>query len=226
MPETRDRGVPVTEAAYQSEGKPPLTKKAIFQDGKRCGNCLQNKSAARAAEVLTASFGSWEDIRISSDGNRWLCHACAWAYRAVDYRHSITLVENGPVPKATSPTWASWVKALRGPIPGHQCLIVPVGGKRVVLPRAQWGQVATDSGCFRWSGHHAKVLSSGIRLLALGAGKSDLTMPGPPYGLVQDAADPQQIYRLWRAFEPARRDKVMLPFYLRLLGTERERRDG
>lgn len=229
MTEIRSGGIPVTEAVYQSEGKPPLTKKATFHAGKRCGNCLQEGDGARAAEVLTASFGSWEDVRVSGDGTRWLCRACAWSYRATDYRRAIILVKGGTAPEATPLTWASWVSMLRGPIPGDQCLVVPVGGKRVVLPRAQWGQIATDAGPVRWTSRHAKVLSSGLNLLALGVGKSDLPLAGPPYSVVRataDTADAQRIYTLWRAFDPARNDKVMRPFYLRLLGTERERRDG
>lgn len=191
---------------------------------RRCGNCLQRAECAKAADVLTWKFGSWDDVQ-ADDGGRWLCLPCAWAYREARYRRSISMVHGDALVQWPTPkTWTSML--LSGPLPLDVALVVPVGGKRVVLPRAQWGKVATDGRTFTWSPRHKRVLEAGVALLQVGASRQSLREAGPPFWLVKEAGERlpiKELHRLWRGFNPARKDKVMLEMYLRLLGTDRER---
>lgn len=214
----------VTAVVYQVEGKPPLTKSVAFTQRHRCGNCTQYADCAPAADVLTWKFGSWDDL--DADGERrWLCQACAHAYRAADYRHKISLIDR----ESRTVRWpgpTELAELLDGPVPDSTALVVPVGGKRVVLPRARWGKIATDSSVFTWRPAHRKQLQIGTQLLDLGVPKGMLARPMPPPAMTREGGQRgADVLRLWHAFAPAREDKVMMPVYLRLMGTTKERHE-
>lgn len=212
----------VTEVVYQADHKPNLDKPVLFSGLRRCGNCLSERPCAQAARVLSVNFGSWDDIVINADGSRWLCLPCSYAYRSADYRRQITLVCRTTM-SAHRPTHVEVQALLAHAIPVDIALVVPVGGKRVVLPRARWGQIACDSHVHTWTRRNSHLLQVGAQLLALGVPKGLLGKSSPPFDLLRDSPDGERLLALWREFAPARNDKILQPLYLRLLGTERER---
>lgn len=208
--------VPVTEALYRAEGKPVLDKAGEPREGLSCGNCRARTTVVSAGSVLTSRFGSWDDIIVGAEGERFLCLPCAWTYRSVPLRRSVTLVTTGP--SLARPTGAQVRTLLQGPLPADVALIVPLSGKRIVAPRARWGQVAVDTGPFTWSASHARLLRLAVRLRGWGFGEKAMAESAPPFEILSrirlDAHD--DIRGAWREFEPARADKTMLGCYLRL----------
>lgn len=209
--------VPVTEALYQSEGKPALDKPGVPREGSPCGSCGRSVPTLPASGVLTSRFGSWDDIAVDpKEGGRWLCVPCAWAYRSVPLRRQVTLVTvDGTVHR---PTWQQVRDLLQKPLPLEQALIVPVSGKRIVAPRADWGKVTADCGPISWTVSHRALLNVAVFLRAAGFGEHHLAAQSPPFEVMVKIEPGRHaaIRRAWRAFDPARADKVMLPLFQRL----------
>lgn len=212
-------GVSVTKAVYQFEGNPSVDKPVTFEHDAVCGNCETPSQTAPAGKVLTSQFGSWDSIIETPEGGRWLCAACAWAYRAVPYRRTpaiITIEETGKG-VGGKVRWASkadLVQVLSRPIPSHMALSIPLSGKKMVLPVAKWGMVATDTKVFRWSPRNHRQLQAALELRGMGTGEPALADPSPPYYLLNktDPAQHSRIKELWDALRPIRDDKTMLPF--------------
>lgn len=211
-----DLAEPVTEALYRAEGKPSLDKAGASRDGLRCGNCLRDTLTVPAGSVLTSRFGSWDDIAVGPDGSRNLCLACAWAYRSVPLRRTVTLVT--ATPSYTHPGAAEVRALLAGPVPPDIALIVPLAGKRIVAPRARWGHVVTDAGPLTWSVSHQRLLKVALRLRAWGFRERGLAESAPPFETLVDIdiAQHDQVRADWAAFEAARADKTLLGLYLKL----------
>lgn len=207
---------PVTEALYQGRGKPILDKGGVAKLGQGCGNCRRLVPTVPASSVLTSRFGSWDDISVAPDGTRSLCVPCAWAYRQVDLRRSVTLVTAEP--SVTHPDPAQVRSLLDTALASDVALIVPLSGKRIVAPRARWGCLTTDSGALVWSASHRRLLRLAMQLRAWGFREQGLDEPSPPFDTLV-RIDPdlhQQVQRAWAGFEPARADKTMLGVYQRL----------
>lgn len=212
-------GVSVTKAVYQFEGKPSVDKPVTFEHEAVCGNCERQSLTAPAKKVLTSQFGSWDSIIESPAGGRWLCSACAWAYRSVPYRRTpsiITLEEtgNGVSGKVEWASKADLVQALSQPTPSNVALSIPLSGKKMILPVARWGMVATDTKVFRWSPRNHRQLQAALELRRMGTGEPALADPSPPYYLFDktDPAEHSRIRELWAVLKPVRDDKTMLPF--------------
>lgn len=212
-------GVSVTKAVYQFEGNPSVDKPVTFDHESVCGNCEKPSLTAPAGKVLTSQFGSWDAIIEAPQGGRWLCDACAWAYRAVAYRRAPAIITSeeagsGLGGRVRWATKADLVDALSQPTPSNMALSIPLSGKKMVLPAARWGMVATDTKRFRWSPRNHRQLQAALELRGLGLGEPALAGPSPPYYLL-DKTDPAQhprIKELWDVLRPVRDDKTMLPF--------------
>lgn len=210
-------GVPVTKAVYQFEGNPPVDKPVIFDHEAVCGNCESPSLTAPAGKVLTSQFGSWDAIIQSPAGGRWLCAPCAWAYRSVPYRRTPSIITLGGEKGVGGVRWASradLVDILSRPTTSRTALSIPLSGKKMVLPMARWGMVATDTRVFRWSPRNHRQLRAALELRGLGLGETALADSSPPYYLLDktDTAKHPRIKELWGVLRPVRDDKTMLPF--------------
>ncbi len=212
MPEA----LPVSAVLHAALGRPGIDKPVTFVPGKSCGSCARVANCCQAATVLTSRFGSWGDIAVASDGSRWLCEACGWAYRASDLRRAMWIIDVDGT--ATTPTIAEVREALAGPIATSTAIIVPTSGKRIVAPRAAWGTVTSDSGNLRWCRHHHEWLTAATRLRALGVSEAALASPSPPWPvLVATSVEHHaEIQGHWRRLAPLRADKTLLPLFQRL----------
>lgn len=216
-------GISVTEAVYQLERNPPVDKPVTFDHEAVCGNCSRFTETAPAGKVLTPQFGSWDTITEATTGGRWLCQPCAWAYRAVPYRRAPTIVTCGTSGEEDGKglgarvewaTNADLLDALDHPTDSRTALVIPLSGKKIVLPKAQWGMVATDTKVFRWSPRNRRQLRAAAELRAMKVGEASLAEDSPPFYLL-DKTDPTEharIKELWAVLAPVRADKTMLPF--------------
>lgn len=211
-------GVSVTKAVYQFEGNPSVDKPVTFDHEAVCGNCERRSKTARASKVLSSQFGSWDAIIETPTGGRWLCTPCAWAYRSVPYRRTPAIItledeENG-MGRVEWASKADLVEALSRPISSRMALSIPLSGKKMVLPTARWGMVATDTRMIQWSPRNHRQLRAALELRGLGVGEPALADPSPPYYLLDktDPVDHPRIKELWAVLQPVRDDKTMLPF--------------
>lgn len=116
------------------------------------------------------------------------------------------------------PTRAGLVSALSGPVGTDVAICVPLSGKKVVLPTAQWGKVASDARVISWTPRHLRQLRAAVALREMGVGEPDLADDAPPFYLLSrtDPSEHAEITRMWRVLDPLRSDKTLLPLFLHL----------
>ena len=180
-----------------------------------CGACGSTTECSPANRVLSTSFGTWDDIAACADG-RWLCSDCSWAYKEPRLRRGALVVTTAP--SATRPTPSQLRTVLSAPIAADTTVIVPVGGKRSLVPTARWGRITFDGGTIPWSSRHAHLMHTATRLREYGAHERSLTLPSPPSAVIDSLPVEQHstVRRLWRDFDPARDDAALLPLMCRL----------
>lgn len=180
---------------------------------------------APAARVLSSQFGSWGDIAVDpSDpkGGRWLCRACGWAYRCVALRHEPTVVTRGR--EVEHPPYSGLREQLsHGTVDPASAYIIPIGGKRVIAPRARWGTVTHDGGSSHWGPAQARLVAAADTLTRYGFGGKMLASPTPPHSVLMRIPTDEhpRVRRLWRHLDVARADKIMMPLYSRLCRKDR-----
>lgn len=206
----------VTEAVYQAEGNPAFDKPVPFSEIHLCGNCRRRRSTAPAKKVLTSQFGSWGDIQQDSTGGRWLCLPCAWTYRSPDLRRRSTVVHlDGTMNRPGIPALR---EILSAPIPADVAVIVPLSGKRIVAPRARWGQVVFDAGALQWRPRHKRLMHHATRLRELGFTETDLKADSPNHAVLTSlpVETHAEVRSMWREMHPLRDDKSLFPLFLLL----------
>lgn len=111
-------------------------------------------------------------------------------------------------------TKADLVAALSHAIPSTVALSIPLSGKKIVLPSAQWGRIATDTRVIQWRPRNHHQLQAAIELRSMGLGEAALADPSPPYYLLDKTTPAQhaRIKHLWAVLGAVREDKTMLPF--------------
>lgn len=206
--------ISVTEALYQARGCPPLDKPVVFETQRTCGNCQRLRDTAPAKRVLTSQFGSWGDIIQDPKGGRWLCLPCASTYRATDVRRRTSIIrQHGSLECADLGTLRAM---LSNPIPADVAVVVPLSGKRLIAPRAQWGTVITDTCLLKWSSRHKRLMDHAVTLREMGFTETGLRAPSPPFVVLSGLPVDQhaQVRSMWRDLKTVREDKTLLPFYL------------
>ena len=206
----------VTQAVYQCAGKPALDKPVNFEGDSRCGACLHHSPTAPASRILTSQFGSWDSISSDPhDGTRRLCAACAHAYRVPSYRwHPAIITPKG----MTTPGHADLIDILSKPLPGDVAVVVPVSGKKLLVPLARWGYLTTDTQTFTWTARHKRLLKTVIELREFGTPEGAFVEASPPFVLFTSLPPHQHdhVRDLWRILAPLRADKALLPMFVKL----------
>lgn len=205
-----------SDAAYQLAGSPGITKPVIFDAEHFCGNCHETKSTAPAKKILTSQFGSWEDIAMDPRGGRWLCLPCAWAYRDLKLRRISTLIEDGAMTHPTPTELRTGV--LTGPIPSTTAVVVPVSGKRIVLPKGTWGALTFDGGVMQWRPRDRRLLGVMSMFRAMDVGEKELMADIMPGRVLADTPHHRhtELSEQWTLLDPLRKDKVRAPLFLML----------
>lgn len=214
-------GTSLSYALYQAAGEPGISKPVSFDKERHCGNCRQTTLCALAKKVLTSQFGSWGDVATDPRGGRWLCLPCAWAYRNIDLRRKPTLMEGTSLSHPTVASLRDTVLCKQ--IPATTALVIPVSGKRVVLPRAQWGKVTFDGGAVEWTRRDYTILRTATILREQGVGERELLEPSPPIRLLlsADPATHDDLFAQWQTLDTLRNDKVRAPLFLTLSRKEK-----
>ena len=105
-----------------------------------CGACGRHAEVWEALGVVSRRFSSWDLIRTdAAAGRRLVCAPCAWALVSPGdlRRRRLHLTAGGGVGQWE---WSQTANRLRaGPLRTSECLVVPVGGRKSVLPFAAWG---------------------------------------------------------------------------------------
>lgn len=106
--------------------------------------------------------------------------------------------------------------ALSTSLNSTEALIIPLAGKRIVAPRAQWGKVVTDYGVIHWTKRMHLALQAAVTLRELGFNETGLREDSPPFVVLGglDVALHDEVRRLWDLMKPIRRDKTLLPLFL------------
>lgn len=202
---------------WRKLGQPDCGKrepKMKWSLGARCGRCLDKSTeTALARPALSAQFGSWDEIMATTDGMQWLCRSCAWSYVSMESRRrSYRVTARGFTP-ALWPTIAA--ELVTGPVPPSVAWSIPVGGKRIVLPRADWGLVATDHMVTPWTAGHADALRSVLQLRAAGVTESDLKSSRPLLGYGATPEEQMQNAHSWDSLSQWR-ESVLWQLFVKL----------
>lgn len=109
--------------------------------------------------------------------------ACSWAYRGKGLRSCIGLVTR-------EPSWcqlscASAREVLDVALPHDAALIVPLRGRKHLLPSASWGRVSVDDAQLSWTKWDAARLQAVQRLRAQGFGPKMLSAAAPPWPVLR-----------------------------------------
>ncbi|GAB20513.1 hypothetical protein GOEFS_119_00030 [Gordonia effusa NBRC 100432] len=148
-----------------------------------------------------------------TDGDTWffggdrLCAACAWCYITHELRREVYTITDTP-PSRVVQTRHQLGAQLVGPLTSECAVVIPVRGRRHILPTAQWQHVSTDDTQIRWGEHEAHLLAILRRLRTLPAVRARaLNDPVPPIEVVRahQPATWTQILADWSALEEWRR---------------------
>lgn len=205
----------VVEVAWNACGRPDL--ELAFSGASSCARCARRAPLVPASKAVSRRFtgaSEWVDGR----GNG-LCAGCAWSYREPALRrlpHHIT-------PTAIQAVPAGYLlKLLQQPLPLDQALTVPLGGRKHLLPAAQWGRVTLDDAQIPWSSSDAARLGTVLRLRTAGATEHDLRRPTPPWPLLHrlDATERSPLMDDWASLD-GWRSRTPLWLELAIIATRR-----
>lgn len=149
--------------AYQAKGKRhnkavPAPNDALCA---RCGHNLQRYDYyVPVASVASNKFTEWDRLNGLD-----LCAACAWAYSELDNRLSrVVITPEGNLCSLESSQGSEAVLAARSDV----CIVVPVSGKKHVLPYSSWGGICYDQGVISNSLGFASVVAATHYLRSVG----------------------------------------------------------
>lgn len=207
------------DIVWTASGRPgcgPKEKTLTWARNGVCGQCVQRdgREVTLARKVMSHNFGSWDDIATTTDGLQWLCRTCAWAYKDATIRSHVYRIETGGA--VVDLDWPDLVAEIReSQIPTTVAYCVPIGGKRIVLPRTRWGMLATDHGTVHWQAHHARTLCMVCDLRALGCTESALLSKSMPIGTGATPHQQAHSSQLWDNLAIARRSPLW-PMFVKM----------
>jgi len=169
----------VVHSAWSASGCPTVLRPTGFGDCGRCGASGADLVATGAVVSRTfTAFDGW--INPHSWG---LCAACSWAYRGKGLRTCIGLVTREPSWRQLSCATAREVLAVA--LPSDAALIVPLRGRKHLLPSASWGRVSVDDVQLSWTERDAGRLHAVQRLRAQGFGPKMLSAAAPAWAVLR-----------------------------------------
>ncbi len=218
-------GSRVTTVAYHVLGNPSCDKEVVWEADKQCSLCATaDLDCTDTAKLFHLNFSGWDEMRPpGDDGRRWLCRACAWAYKTPLGRRHATIVDAGSgtcefvSPGECGQRLVGWER-----VPPDVAIVVPLGGKRIVFPRARWGTVVTDTGPLpSWGPYLRAMTTSLIELRAIGFNEHALNEPTPPFAVMTTLTAEQRtrVRSMWRSTNQVRTTKTLYPVLIKLTRT-------
>ncbi|MCZ4581522.1 hypothetical protein O4158_21020 [Gordonia amicalis] len=134
-------------------------------------------------------------------GGDWLCAACGWTYATAELRRTVYLVDQYCPARIVVERAELGERLAAGPLPDDRIAVVPVRGRRHILPTARWGHVCTDDTMIRWDDAAVALLTDLRWLRTLpGVRAVMLAEPVPPTSVVR-ALPAAQWLRLLAAWD-------------------------
>lgn len=161
----------------------------------RCRRCGSEDQVTPLSAVVSAKFTGFDQMR-AGDG---LCAPCAWAFES----------KTRQLTMAISPHQA---RVLDAPalfevllLPVRDAVVVPITGRKHVLPYAQWGSARVDDANLAWTQADANRLRVVASLRSRGVPASTLHDPTPPWAWARRNLDlTTTTQREWDAIAPWR----------------------
>lgn len=183
------------QVAYQQHGTAHATKETRLGECRRCGT---RDHLVPVSSVVSAKFTGFDSLG-HGDG---LCPICAWAYSATTRRLTLAI---SPSAAIVLDSVGLFDQLLRPTV--SIALVVPLSGRKHVLPHAQWGTVRVDDINLVWRASDINRLRIVAELRSRGAPTSTLTDPCPSWRWLRTQPEAtwtatQQQWRLltcWRA---------------------------
>ena len=188
---------PVWVAYHHHHHHAPAAPAGPTAEG-RCCRCGQMGLVAPTRSVISAKFTGFDQMG-AGDG---LCLSCAWSFSAPARRLILAISTSTAILLDTPGLFARLLR----PATGSDCLVVPISGRKHVLPYARWGTVRVDDINLTWRASDVHRLHVLAELRARGAPSTSLSDPAPPSAWLtkQPRETWEATYRQWRELEPWR----------------------
>lgn len=162
-----------------------------------CCRCGRRDQVLPTRAVVSAKFTGFDQFH---DGEG-LCACCAWSFSAAARPMVLSITPMA----ATMLDTPSLFQCLQHPA-GQAALVVPIGGRKHVLPYAQWGTIRVDDINLSWRTTDAKRLLLVAELRLRGAPALALHEPSPPsrWLTTQPPSTWESTYQQWRELDPWR----------------------
>ena len=182
------------EVAYRHHA--PTEPAAVSTVGVCC-RCGQTVPVRSIGSVVSAKFTGF-DLLGAGDG---LCQGCAWAFSTPARRLVLSITATA----ATLLDTPSLFDSLLRPS-GSSAIVVPLSGRKHVLPYAQWGTVRVDDINLTWQPSDVHRLRIVADLRLLGAPAPSLPAAAPPARWLTSRHPTtwEAIDRQWRQLDPWR----------------------
>ncbi len=193
-----------TVAAWVAAGT-PVPAIASPQAGQQwCASCGNRSIPLSPAHTVVSRKFTAADTW--AYGGHMLCAACAWSYTTARLRRSVYRIDQHP-PSLVDVDRATLGKRLAStPLPTASAVVIPVRGRRHILPTAQWGHVCTDDTQLRWD-DDAVTLMRTLRRLRTRIRARALHESVPPLAALRATAsttEHRDLWRDWQSLDPWR----------------------
>lgn len=137
-----------------------------------------------ASAVVSRNFTDTESWMFGGDR---LCQGCGWAYATPAARREVYLIAQHPTSRRQVLTRIELGQRLvSAPLTSGEVAVIPVRGRRHILPTADWGHVCTDDTMLRWDTDAMELLDA-LRWLR--------TLPRVRAGALTEAVPPVAVLR-------------------------------
>lgn len=162
-----------------------------------CARCGTTAKVRPVRTVVSAQFTGFDQLSSLGDG---FCQPCCWAFDAKNRRLILAIT-----PSATQLLDAPGLyDRLLAPV--RSALVVPLGGRKHVLPYAQWGSLRVDDINLQWTTEDSRRLGILAGLRGRGVPVTSLVDVTPPWKWLK--TQPQELListqREWEALKPWR----------------------
>lgn len=180
--------------AYRQHGT--TTPDKSLTDG-LCCRCGMSRRLVPTRSVVSAKFTGFDEFQTGQG----LCISCAWAFSTAARRLTLNITPKG---STLLDTPSLYDRLLR---PSHSAaLVVPLSGRKHVLPYARWGTVRVDDINIVWRASDVGRLKLVAELRERGASAPTLAEPTPPWKWL--SSQPRELWeathRQWHELDPWR----------------------
>ena len=162
-----------------------------------CCRCDRNARLVPTRAVVSAKFTGFDQLH-AGEG---LCTGCAWSFSQAARRMVLSITPS----TATLLDTPALFDCLLQPS-GQAAVVVPISGRKHVLPYAQWGTIRVDDINLIWRASDVQRLRVVGELRTRGAPSAALREPTPPsrWLATQPTDTWEATYRQWRELDPWR----------------------